>query len=344
MRAAMMTFRRIAAIALAPAAVGASGACGQGEGAASPPVLDFPLDCDIGVDCWAAQYVDLDPGSGARDPMCGPRAYDGHKGVDIAIADMSLMARGVEVRAAAGGVVRGVRDGERDRLIGRDEPMPTERECGNGVRIEHPGGWTTQYCHMKEGSIAVAADDVVAAGARLGAVGASGATQFPHLHVTVRDPDDAVRDPFTGRAVGDACDAPSTPLWRDADFVYQPVIVSRAGFAFGRASSEAAVAGDYAGLVVTPEIPALVGWGEAWGVRGGDVLMVSLIGPDGATLARNEDAVPHDQARRFAFAGVRRPEEGWAAGDYVVEVALIRAGAEPLERRRRETVTMPSTE
>ena len=60
------------------------------------------------------RYVDHDPGPGVRDYMCGGLTGDGHKGTDIAIRDLAAMAAGVEVRAAAAGVVDALRDGMAD--------------------------------------------------------------------------------------------------------------------------------------------------------------------------------------------------------------------------------------
>jgi len=77
------------------------------------------------------------------------------------------MARGEPVVASAGGVVAAARDGV-DDISMRDAPVPRGRECGNGVRIVHGGGWKTQYCHLRKGSVAVKNGDM------LGLVGLSG--------------------------------------------------------------------------------------------------------------------------------------------------------------------------
>jgi hypothetical protein len=45
------------------------------------------------------------------------------------------------------------------------------KECGNGVLIEHEGGWRTQYCHMAKGSVRVKPGDQLTTGQPIGLVG-----------------------------------------------------------------------------------------------------------------------------------------------------------------------------
>ncbi len=126
------------------------------------PALIFPVECTLGETCFLQQFVDRDPGPGARDYSCGPQSYDGHTGTDIRTADLAAMARGVAVIAAADGVVRALRDdGVPDAGTAA---MAPGQGCGNGVVLTHPNGWETQYCHLMQGSIGVAVGDTVAAG------------------------------------------------------------------------------------------------------------------------------------------------------------------------------------
>ncbi|MEY8842423.1 M23 family metallopeptidase, partial [Cribrihabitans sp. XS_ASV171] len=164
--------------------------------AASDPVLTLPVDCVLGETCHIQQYTDRDLEEGFRDYTCGPLAYDGHKGTDFSLATLAQMEAGVNVLAAAPGLVTGRRDGMADLHFSGDAEKSIEgRECGNGVVLRHEDGWETQYCHMKNGSVRVLVGDRVERGAVLGQIGLSGKTQFPHLHMSVRR-DGMVVDPF----------------------------------------------------------------------------------------------------------------------------------------------------
>ena len=65
--------------------------------------MEIPVDCALGETCFVQNFVDTDSGPGAADFTCGFLTYDGHKGVDIRILDLKMMADGVPVLAAAGG-------------------------------------------------------------------------------------------------------------------------------------------------------------------------------------------------------------------------------------------------
>ena len=134
---------------------------------APPPALTLPLACHAGVDCFVQNYVDH-PGAAPRDHRCGSQTYAGHDGTDFRLPTLAILRRGVAVLAAATGTVRALREGVTDRLIATaaDHSAVAGRECGNGVVIDHPGGWQSQYCHMAKGSVAVSTGQRVAAGAK----------------------------------------------------------------------------------------------------------------------------------------------------------------------------------
>ena len=313
--------RRIAASFLGLVALGAAAPGGAFE-------LRSPLACEIGSECFVFHHVDRDPGPGHEDHRCGPLTYDGHKGVDVALPTLAAMRSGVDVLAAAPGVVRATRDGMPD--ISRTDPAGPSverRECGNGVIIEHEGGWTTQYCHMKRGSIAVSPGVPVEAGRRLGSVGLSGDTEFPHLHLSVRR-DGEVIDPFDARPMGAGCEtAASRGLWASGSGIsYAEGGAISAGI-LDRVPDYAAVKASAPGVAALPaSAPAIIHWAHFFGLRRGDVIASRLTGPGGAVLAEEAHVMPKTRIRQFRAIGRRRPAAGWPAGTYRGVSRLTRDG------------------
>ncbi len=132
-------------------------------------------------DWTISNYVDLDATSGIRDYLGGGYSYNGHEGQDYTIAHFAAMDAGWPVYAAAGGIVTAVRDGEFDR----NRCLPDCSDPSNFVQIDHGNGWTTQYYHLRRGSVAVAVGDLVHAGHVLGLIGSSGNSSGAHLHFDV---------------------------------------------------------------------------------------------------------------------------------------------------------------
>lgn len=286
--------------------------------------LDLPIDCTLGEDCYIQQTVDHDPTEEASDFACGPMTYDTHKGTDFALPSLAMQRAGVDVLAAADGIVMGVRDGMPDmRQIGENAPNVNGRECGNGVVIQHDDGWETQYCHLANGSVAVQSGASVTAGTILGHVGLSGQTQFPHLHLSVRH-NGAVIDPFDPDGAI-TCGAPSNEtLWSQPIDAPAGGLIT-AGFTAGVPDYEAIKAGSAA----TDEIAArdpLVVWGYVFGGQAGDTLHLRIEGPDGHVMDEST-ALEKTQSQLFRAVGRRPPGGGWAAGEYTGEVQMIRNGA-----------------
>jgi hypothetical protein len=288
--------------------------------------LGLPIECELGKSCWIVNYVDLDAGKEVRDPSCLHRSYDGHDGTDFALPSLTAMQRGVSVLAAAPGTVTATRDGVDDVSVNKVGRQAVEgRECGNGVVIDHDDGWQTQYCHMRKGSIAVKQQQRVEAGTRLGRVGLSGRTEFPHLHFTVRRHRSAF-DPFTGASIGEECGKGPGTLWREDirdKIAYQPVLLAAAGIA-GAEPSYSTQQDGRAQRAATAASPVLALWVDLFGVEAGDIVRFVLKGPDGKAILESESRIDRRRARSFLYAGKRKGAERWPAGTYRGEVTFER--------------------
>ena len=283
--------------------------------------LQPPLACDLQNDCFIQQYVDHDPASSFSDFTCGPLSYDGHKGTDFALPSLERMAEGVDVLAAATGTVVAIRDGVSDVIFSGSGDVDG-RECGNGVLLHHPGGWETQYCHMKEGSVIVAKGQSVEAGAVLGEVGLSGKTQFPHLHLSVRK-NGQVIDPFAPESTPTCGTAPYQTLWA-TPLPYEAGGLIDLGFATGIPEFSDIKAGTAALPEVTPDATALMLWAYAYGSQSGDKLLLAISGPDG-TWFENEVTLEKGQAEFFR-AGGKKIRAPLPAGEWTGSASLLRNG------------------
>lgn len=283
--------------------------------------LSQPIDCTLGDTCFIQQFVDTDPGPGARDFTCGPLSYDGHKGTDFGLPSLAAMRAGVDVLAASPGTV-----------IGRRDDMPDTgwskafagKDCGNGVVIGHGGGWQTQYCHLKQGSVTVQSGQRVAMGQVLGQVGFSGRTQFPHLHLSLRK-DGKVVDPFDpdGRIT---CGTPDeNTLWLTPPD-YAPGGLLGAGFADRVPEYDAIKDGTAHSPALPGNTGAVVLWGYAFGARAGDVMRLTILAPDGSPFFAHDTTIDAPKAQLFRAAG-KRLRTAPAPGTYTGTATLLRGGS-----------------
>ncbi|RVU33863.1 M23 family metallopeptidase [Hwanghaeella grinnelliae] len=301
-------------------------AVSSGARAQNLPPLEFPADCRIGGDCWILSFVDLDSSPTYQDHHCGPRTYEGHKGTDIALIDAFNAAKTVPIRAAAGGTITGVRDGVPDNKLGDDIPDQQGRECGNGVRIDHGGGWFTQYCHLKLGSIRVSSKQTVEAGDVLGLIGNSGLSETPHLHFQLSHGTDIV-DPFNGHSASSPPDCGrGTSLWSEDALAmfgdYDPTFIRHAGFAVTVPTLKS--------VQKTPpqtELPgnrsALVLYAVIYGLPEGSSIQFTVTGPQGDVLITTSQTIPRNKARQFQYAGKKTPPGGWPPGDYTGVISVF---------------------
>jgi hypothetical protein len=295
--------------------------------AANPAAGDIPLalpiDCTLGETCHIQQTVDHDPTSGASDFACGLLTYDGHKGTDFALPSLAAQSKGVNVIATAPGTVRGVRDGMADILqITDDAPDVSDKECGNGVVVSHGDGWETQYCHLANGSVAVESGDRVAIGTILGKVGLSGQTQFPHLHLSVRQNGDVV-DPFDPDG-SITCGEPSDQtLWSNVVDVPPGGLIAT-GFS-ADVPEYADVKSGTAGTDVLQVSDNLVIWGYLFGGRIGDEITLTINGQEGE-VTRQTVTLERNQSQLFRASGRRAPNGGWGTGNYTGLIEMKRDG------------------
>ncbi len=296
-------------------------------------VLEIPIECVVGKDCFIQQYVDIDPGSGARDHTCGAATNNGHKGTDIRVLSTAVAKQGVPVVAAAGGIVIAVRNNMPDRLMRTkaNAKAIAGRECGNGAVIEHGGGWQTQYCHLAEGSLRVRKGQKVSAGEQIGLVGYSGAAQFPHVHLTVRK-DGGVVDPFTGRSPDGTCAAAgnkAAPLWHPdliAKLSHKDGELIQVGFVDRPTSMRALEVGGTALREPGQIAPALIFFARAINLRRGDRLHLSLTGPEGFRVETTSKPLDRPKAQYLRFVGKRRSGAAWPEGVYLGAARLLRDG------------------
>ena len=298
---------------------------------AEAPVLGLPISCELGTDCWPVNFVDLDTGPGVRDFRCQKHSYDGHKGIDIAIQDLSVMRRDVPVIAAAEGTIKGIRDGMEDiDITVRGLNSVKNRECGNGVVIDHGEGWVTQYCHMRQNSVVVKKGNRVQKGQTLGMTGISGTTQFPHVHLSVRH-NDKIVDPFIGLGPGsNNCDVTKNTLWQPdliPALLAGPTALYSAGFAAKPPKATAIRGGLHNDKVLGRASPALIFWLDTFWLSKGDVLEIKIQDPAGGILVQKSFQIQKTSARRNFYIGSKKKTLFWKQGIWRATAIIKRKNA-----------------
>jgi murein DD-endopeptidase MepM/ murein hydrolase activator NlpD len=110
--------------------------------------------------------------------------YNGHDGIDYAMSYRPLFAAA---------------DASRVAYAGWQNAQNHREGLGLYVRLTHPNGYSTVYGHMSAISVqtcAVSPCPAIARGEIIGYSGNSGNSTGPHLHFTVRNPQDKVIDPY----------------------------------------------------------------------------------------------------------------------------------------------------
>jgi len=287
----------------------------------APPGGGFglPVDCAMGSVCSIQNYIDHDPGPGWLDHTCGPLSYDGHRGIDFRVPTQIDMRRGVAVIAAADGEVVIAKDGQPDLLMADTGPGKTrEARNGNWVAIRHGDGWVTTYAHLMQGTVAVRQGERVARGQKLGLVGLSGNSDFPHVHFAVTQ-ENRLLDPFTGQEPTAACGGADQNLWSPAaraELAYRAGGLLAAGF-LGRRTTHREV---MAGIEQPESLPAdssvLIFWTTSWGLLRGDKQSLTIIGPDGEVFVSDLREIEKNRATESRWVGKQRRAAPWPPGHY----------------------------
>lgn len=121
----------------------------------------------------------------------GLRMLNGPLGATLRAQDFAGF--GAPVCAPAAGRVVEVVDGQPDLELAGDYPDPQtfladlRRAGGNAVVLDHGDGVWSYLAHLQCGSVCVRAGQEVGAGALLGALGNSGFSSGPHLHIHFMD-------------------------------------------------------------------------------------------------------------------------------------------------------------
>lgn len=297
----------------------------------SAPQLSMPIACEIGKTCFVQNYVDIDPGPAAQDFACGAATYQGHKGTDFRLLSVAETAKHIAVIASADGTVKSLRDGMEDIFVSQGGAANIQnRECGNGVVLDHGQGWETQYCHMLKGSVAVKPGDGVTRGQRLGDTGFSGAADFAHVHLQVRH-NAQVLDPFTGQPQNAVCLKDKTAangLWRPetakilAYATNQPL---SAGFT-GDLPATNALEQQHNPAAPTATSPHFVFFARFMNLRAGDLVQMSVKGPQNFSVENPGKPLERDKATWVSYAGKKLTAAGWPAGRYTGKATVVRDG------------------
>ncbi|MBR1187290.1 M23 family metallopeptidase [Bradyrhizobium sp. AUGA SZCCT0160] len=288
--------------------------------------LGLPVDCKLGIDCFVQQMPDIDPGQATLDPLCGQATYQGHTGWDIRLRTLGEIARDFPVVAVADGTVSRVRDGIPDKIFdaANDRHRLHDLECGNGVLIDHQSGLSSQYCHLKNGSLAVRSGMLVRKGERIGSIGSSGVAEFPHVHLSVRQ-DGKLVEPLTGKALRDespVCGDLSGSLLDAASkqvLVQAPVTILDIGLA--NAPPELGNLVRWGGpALATGGGNSTIAWVWAINVDQGSRFRIKLVGPGETTLIDHATtALPRRKANYLAYVGRK---VGVKAGTYQLSVEI----------------------
>lgn len=297
---------------------------------ADAPQLSTPVDCAETGLCSVQNYVDFAPGPDVLDHTCGPLTYNGHTGIDIRLKSIAAMERGVAVLAAADGKVIANRNDVQDRFLNGPEvrlALNGLSKPSNSVSLYHGNGWTTHYGHLRKGSVTLRNGQSVKRGQQIGLIGASGNTNFPHLHFTLKHREETI-DPYSGRLPASGCGAGVYHSFWDATaakiLAYRPSGLLDAGIS-GAVPPITKLRGDeQKDEALSVNAARLVFWTHVWGLRRNDRIRMRFYAADGALLSETTRRAKNDAPIELRSLSVIRGNQPWPTGTYRGEYVLER--------------------
>ncbi|MCI5060116.1 MAG: M23 family metallopeptidase [Alphaproteobacteria bacterium] len=291
-------------------------------------------------------YVDFRPDDEKKtDPECLERTYDSHKGTDFALPDAKAMEEGVDVLAAADGIVQKIRDGEPDLWADEaklKEIQDARKECGNAVLIDHGSARQTIYCHLKKNSIVVKKGQEVTRGEKIAQVGLSGFTQFPHLHFGVIW-ENAIIDPFTGQTNTDSCGKVKRRFWaEDVELTYQPFVIQDIGFQNTVPKLDKIEHDSSTPDNINTGSDILAFWVTILGAREGDEITIEIRDPNNKIFAKRSITQDKTRARQFYYTGRKIRSNPLVEGAYTGSIKISRPAqtknSAPLEKTKTTAI------
>jgi Peptidase family M23 len=119
-----------------------------------------------------------------RNALDFARLVNGQAFVGDPEHEASWHSFGQQVLAPADGTVLSVRDDLADEPVGALAQLPAE---GNAIVLDIGGGHYVVFEHLQQGSALVRAGQSVTRGQRIAAVGDTGGSLSPHLHLQIQD-------------------------------------------------------------------------------------------------------------------------------------------------------------
>lgn len=302
------------------------------------PQLSWPVDCQLGGNCWIASFFDHGAtiGQPPKDVMCGDLTRPGSQLTNIAVRRTSGATPAVY--AAADGLVMAVRNDMPDNRPYPDAPL------GNTVLLLHKGGVQTSYSHLAHDSATVEIGDRVRAGDLIGHAGSSGNTTYPQIGFMVSVAGEPL-DPFVGPLAepeARGC-GPHTNLLFPKDLVrqgfYIPIVIYQAGLSDRVPEPTRVRQGELAGQVAAPDPPVLHFFADMFGINAGDTYDFTLTFPNGKTTSL-EGPIDAPAWHKFLTLKIGNRYGAWPSGIYQGKLEVARHMADGRRQIFQAATTM----